>query len=265
MSGLEGVERTLRLTLFSRAAEQTRDDRLFDDPVALQWSKQLGPDEELDAWFRENPASTLSSNIRARVVDDIARTFLAEHPQGIILEIGAGLTTRPYRLGGDNWWLVDLPNVIATIQSIDPDQESSTLMAGDLRTSDWLARVPDARPRDILVIAEGVLFFLTDAEIRNLIASMHTKWPGFELVFDVMRPIHLEMLKQQFDQFAAFGAPVRSAYEPEDIGQLGLRALDVTYLLTMFPTRWDELGTVPASDRTPQNSSYVVHAIDGME
>jgi len=48
---LDGVPRTMLLTLKGRADEQYRLVPLFSDPLAVEWSKSLPRDEELEAIY----------------------------------------------------------------------------------------------------------------------------------------------------------------------------------------------------------------------
>src|SRR3712207_3021951 len=54
----------------------------------------------------------LNAALRAKKLDEIASRFLARHPDGVGLDLGAGLDTRVFRLDPPptvDWYDVDLP------------------------------------------------------------------------------------------------------------------------------------------------------------
>lgn len=48
-----------------------------------------------------------------RIIDDIVRTELLNHPELSVILIGAGFDSRAYQLNGGNWIELDEPQIIA--------------------------------------------------------------------------------------------------------------------------------------------------------
>src|SRR5262245_16315383 len=46
---------------------------------------------------------TIGNVVRHRIIDDLAREFIAAHPNGRVMLIGAGFDTRAYRIAGGRW------------------------------------------------------------------------------------------------------------------------------------------------------------------
>jgi len=88
------IEATARWTAAVRAAETTREGRLFEDP----WAAALaGPDGA--AWFAGRPpGSTPPIAIRTRFFDDWLHAVAIEGGIRQVVLLAAGLDTRAYRL-----------------------------------------------------------------------------------------------------------------------------------------------------------------------
>jgi len=126
---LAGVARTLALTLRARADEHARPDALFRDPLAVTWFAQLPRYADQDAWF--NPAVQTSAAIRAHMYDELTERFFAAHPHPVVVELGAGLSTRYFRVGqGRACWIeLDLPQAIAVRRQFDGETAEHTFLA----------------------------------------------------------------------------------------------------------------------------------------
>ncbi|MDB5101470.1 MAG: tcmP, partial [Cyanobacteria bacterium RYN_339] len=109
---LEGVEETLLIPLWARAAETRRGDALIRDDRAVELVEQIDYDFKKLSW---DWTTQVGVAIRTEILDDATRAFLAKHPDGLIINIAAGLDTRFYRLdnGQLHWVDVDLPNSMA--------------------------------------------------------------------------------------------------------------------------------------------------------
>ena len=71
----------------------------------------------------------LNAALRAKKLDEIASRFLARHPEGIGLDLGAGLDTWMIRIGPPptaDWYDVDFPAVIAARADLIPDRPTRT-------------------------------------------------------------------------------------------------------------------------------------------
>src|SRR5512136_509579 len=109
---LNAVSRTLMIPLYFRAMESQRPDALVRDPKAVELVGQLDYDFSDVQTLKDEQVNYL---LRMREFDRLARTFLAEHPEGVLVDLGCGLDTRFERVdnGEVEWYGLDLPEVIA--------------------------------------------------------------------------------------------------------------------------------------------------------
>ncbi len=107
------IEDSLFLTLCGRALDNQLPRPILGDPMAEQVVGELGYD---CGRFRLSASPIVNIAHRARKLDEVARGFLARHPDAVGLDLGAGLDTRAFRLDPPStvdWYDVDFPEVIA--------------------------------------------------------------------------------------------------------------------------------------------------------
>ena len=102
-----------------------------------------------------------------------------------MLHLGCGLDSRAFRLDvpeSVQWSDLDFPDVIELRRGLYPERAGYQLLASSVTDPDWLQEIPVDRPT--LVVAEGVLPYLTEAEVRQLLVRLIDRLPGGELIFD---------------------------------------------------------------------------------
>jgi O-methyltransferase len=129
----------------------------------------------------------LAAVVRARALDDWARSYLADHREVVVLNLGCGLDARVHRIDPPatvDWHDLDFPNVIALRQRLLPPREHCTLIGSDVTDLTWLERIPRGRPA--LVIAEGLVPYLTEAAARLLLTGIVDAFPAGQIQFDTV-------------------------------------------------------------------------------
>ena len=183
---LSGVPRTLLFTLRARADEQTHAAPLFSDPLAVQWSQSLPWDEELKAIYR-SPLQIVFA-VRAYHYDRLVSRHIASHPQAVVVELGAGLSTRYQRIGSNayRWLDLDLPAVTDLRRQLDAETERHQFISKSVLDFSWLDAVPEVSSENILFLAEGLLMYLEPREVREIINRLRSRFPGATLLADVL-------------------------------------------------------------------------------
>jgi methyltransferase (TIGR00027 family) len=172
------VSDTARWTALHRATESARPDALFNDPLAGLLAGDHGraivagvPRTTRNGWWLV---------ARTKIIDDaIAEAIAAGCDR--VLNLAAGLDTRPYRLDlppDFTWVEADLPKLLAEKTELLADQVPRcrlTRVAVDL--SDAAAR--DAFLNEALdgatkalVLTEGLLMYLEDSDVVALSAAI---------------------------------------------------------------------------------------------
>jgi len=179
------VARTLLVPLWARAEETLRPDALLRDPAAVEIVRALDFDFGV---LRGARASQLGCCVRAALVDAWARDFLARHPDGTLIELGAGLNSRRERVdnGRARHVALDLPEVVALRDRFFPPAARSTTVAASLTDGAAFDALRPYADGPCLVVSEGVLVYLDEADVRQVFARLRVALPGASLVFDAM-------------------------------------------------------------------------------
>src|SRR4051794_1921336 len=130
VSSLGEIQETLLITLWARAAESRQSRPILEDPRAVEIVDEI--DYDFDRFGRETVITQPTACVRATVFDRWVRQFMSEHPDGVIVEIGAGLDTRFERLdnGRVRWFDLDMPDSMAVRKRFFHETERRTFITG---------------------------------------------------------------------------------------------------------------------------------------
>ncbi len=123
---------------------------------------------------------------RAKKLDAVAKSFLAEHANGVVLHLGCGLDSRFWRVdnGQVDWYDLDMPPVIELRRQFYAEQERYHLIASSVTDLDWTNAVA-AGKRPVLVVAEGLLMYLDEANVKRLLLRLREVFLDCRLIADV--------------------------------------------------------------------------------
>jgi methyltransferase (TIGR00027 family) len=164
----------------ARAIESERSDALFCDPFA----RSLGGEQGENFLQRFNPSlkqAGLAIALRTYVIDEILVQLATQAEIDTVLNLAAGLDTRPYRLALPTefqWIEVDLPSVLdykeqqlAMVQPVCVTK-SIKLDLTDIRRRNELFAYINATRQNVLVLTEGLLAYLPSTQVGGLAADL---------------------------------------------------------------------------------------------
>jgi O-methyltransferase involved in polyketide biosynthesis len=185
---LNAVAQTLLIPLYIRAMESQRPDALIRDPKALELVGQI----DYDFSGVERPKNDqVSFLLRMREFDRLAREFLAEHPDGVIVDLGCGLNTRFERVDNERfeWYGLDLPEVIELRKELLDETPRCHLIGCSVLDFRWMDALSGQPGRPILFLAEAMLVYLEENDVKRLVQTLAERFPGAELVSDAYSPM----------------------------------------------------------------------------
>ena len=188
---LTGVAQTLLIPLYVRATESRRVDALLRDDKALGVVERWKADFSFIDALELDDGDRVTIILRNREFDRHAARFMAEHPRALVVHIGCGLDARFERVddGYVEWYDLDLPEVIvARKQVIGSKGPRHHLLGCSVFDKAWMEVVGGEGSRPILFIAEGVLMYFDEAQVRSLVRGLLDRFRGSELVFDAFSP-----------------------------------------------------------------------------
>lgn len=179
---LTPVERTAFVTAYARAVDSRWPRPILGDTL----SDEIVAKIDYDFQALGVPASAIRQTaLRAKMLDDRTRSFIAEHPDGVVVSLGAGLDTGMQRVEPPatvDWYNVDLPNVIALRDDVLPADEHAYSVAASLADDDWTDQIPSDRPT--MLVADGLLAFLSEPVIINLFRYIPEHFRSGELALN---------------------------------------------------------------------------------
>ncbi|MGD1100833.1 MAG: class I SAM-dependent methyltransferase [Terriglobia bacterium] len=204
------VQESLLVPLYARALDSLKKRPLLNDPKAVEMVQSIDWD------FRR-------FNQRRRVVGCILRTagfdewvkgFLGRHPEGTVVEIGAGLNTRFERLdnGSVHWFDLDLPDTVELRRKFFTDSARRVTLAASVLDPGWMAAVRES-PGPYCFVAEAVFVYLTEPEVKAALAQIAANFPHLSIAFDTAT---LQVINHENQDHARRKLAARFAWACED-------------------------------------------------
>jgi O-methyltransferase involved in polyketide biosynthesis len=176
------LEDSLFLTLCARALDNRSPHPILADAAADEIVRKLDYDY---GQFNLNTNLVVTCAHRARKLDEVASRFIDDHPSAIGLDLGTGLDTRVVRIAPPataDWYDIDFPAVIAARERLIPRASNAHGVGADLTSTDWLDAIPTDRPA--VVVADGLMAFLTLDEMASLVNRLVNHLPSGEIAFN---------------------------------------------------------------------------------
>ncbi len=181
------VEWTSLCTLYLRACESRLQQPILGDRAAAEAVDRIDYDfarvhRAVRPWGNQ-----FLVGLRGRQLDDWTDDFLRRNPDSVVLHLGCGLDSRAFRLNvppGVSWFDVDVPDLIALRRRLYTERTGYTMIGSSVAEPGWLDQIPADRPA--LVVAEGLLMYLTEAEIRGLLQQLTDRFGTGELLADLL-------------------------------------------------------------------------------
>jgi O-methyltransferase involved in polyketide biosynthesis len=221
---LNDVAETLLITRYFRAMESQRPDALIQDEQAVALVARMEYDFSRIKQIKIDEEDKVTIILRNREFDRHVRDFLARYPEATVVHIGCGLDSRFERVdnGQVESYDLDLPEVIALRRTlIGGEGPRYHLIDDSIFDSAWQGEVGKHRPRPILFLAEGVLMYCEETQIKPLVLALRDHFPGAELVFDAISPymVRVNNLRMSITKFGArYGWGLKRGQDVENWG-----------------------------------------------
>jgi len=227
------VSDTARWTALHRATESARADALFSDPLA-----ELLAGEHGRAIVARVPRTTRNGwwlVARTKIIDDAIARAIAEGCDRV-LNLAAGLDTRPYRLdlpAGLTWVEADLPALLEEKTQLLADQTPrcrltrSAVDLADPRARDAFLDSALEGASKALVLTEGLLMYLDDRDVVALSGAIKrpaVAWWMLDFAFPSLKKLMNKKMAGMLQNAPFKFAPENGLAFFED---LGWRAVEV--------------------------------------
>jgi len=217
---------TMLMTLSGRAIQSQWEHPILRDPWAEEAMRHIDYDmsktlKGVSSWGMWKKIGPTIIATRAATFDLLTTCYLADHPDATVLHVGCGMDSRVFRVdppASVQWFDVDYPDVIDLRRQLFPERDGDAyhLIGAPLEDLRWLDEVPRDRPG--LLIAEGVLHYLSELEVKALLNAVVAHFPSGQLIFDICNPF---IVKRAGSNVGGTGATYKWGLDdPQDIKRL---------------------------------------------
>ena len=203
---VESISDTAFLTASYRTLETQRPDALFQDTHAQILAGERG--EKLVEAMPGGKAGASGCAVRTCVMDELILRTVKEEGVDTVLNLGAGLDTRPYRLplpASLRWYECDLPVVLAykaeKLAGVQPGcvMESMSLDLNDTIARQMFFRNVGIAAKRVLAVTEGLLIYLAAEQVAALATDLYAQ-PQFQWwLTDLASPNALRYFQQSLN------------------------------------------------------------------
>jgi len=176
------LQESLFLMLCGRALDYRSPHSILSDMMADEIVRKLGYDCDK---FRLSASPIFNIALRAKKLEEVALKLVTSHPNAVTLDLGAGLDTQILRIAPPptvDWYDIDFPEVITARQQLIPDSANAHGVGTDLADPNWLDAIPTDRPA--VIVADGLLAFLTQEDMISLLNRLTNHFPSGEVAFN---------------------------------------------------------------------------------
>lgn len=196
---LSEVAITGLITALCHAIESRSEKPILHDPKAEAIADRLAPVLAMasDALLRLLTQSTMFAlcdmmiagiALRACKYDEFARNYAARHRGCCVVNLGCGLDTRFWRIddGHLRFYDLDLPETITLKRQFVEETDRYHMIGVSVLDHEWMDQLAAEQADPCLFLAEGLFMYLPPASVRDLVVALQNRFPGSELLCDVV-------------------------------------------------------------------------------
>jgi O-methyltransferase involved in polyketide biosynthesis len=266
-SAINQTSERLWLPFYGRYLERQQEDVLLSDPKCVDWLQRLDIDLETElASYAHRRTSLLGCILRSRYFDQAVSHFLQAHPAGQIINMGAGLCTRFWRVENGQllWYDIDNPDVTTLRQQLAEPCDRHFQWSGCDEDLSWIDRIAGESQRPTLVVMEGVSMYLSETLNQQIFQRLQRSFDTVQVLMDIIHPKFVApfaSLERQLND-SVFQWGLETLTELETWGEIQiLETHDYLSDLFDYPARLEAWMTHFSGILKPllQNSARIVH------
>lgn len=204
------VQETMLIPLYGRAIAGQQFPDILRDPVAETIVQQVDYDFSGIGSMYGTEYAAISCLARAVHMDDKARAYLAKHPDGTIVYLGAGLDATFERVdnGRVHWYNLDLPDAMAYRERFIQPSERCRHIARSMFDYAWFDEIEPPPDGTILVLAAGLFFYFSKSQLAELTDNLCRRFRHGELFFEAASRRGTQIANAMVRRSGNTGAPM---------------------------------------------------------
>jgi methyltransferase (TIGR00027 family) len=197
------ISDTARWVAVYRAMESERPDAIFKDPFARRLAGEQG--QAIVDQLKHGRQMAWAMIVRTAVFDEIILDLISRGEIDLVLDLAAGLDTRPWRLplpSTFRWVDVDLPAQLEykaeAMRGEKPNCIYQAIPADLARPTSRAALFSQLKADGAraLVLTEGLIIYLTEQQVRSLATDLHAQAFARWWLTDLASPRLLRMIRK---------------------------------------------------------------------
>ena len=177
---------TLLVPLYSKAIQAEQSKPIIDDPKAKEILQSIDYDF---AQLKIPRQSLLTLAMRAKRLDYYVKSYIQRSSNPLVLHLGCGLDSRVLRVAHTNgsWYDLDYPDVIELRRKFYNESEHYHMIASSVTDFNWIDQIVEHG--SACIIAEGLVMYMTEGDVKQLITLLQARFPHSEMAFDAYSQI----------------------------------------------------------------------------
>ncbi len=183
---LKGVPETMLISIRARYLETKKTNGIINDPKSIEILDQI--EQDLSGKREISIGSQIGTAIRTEIIDEQAKNFLSKNPDPIVVNLGSGLDTRFHRLdnGSVIWFDLDVAEAIELRKNFFKESDRHKFISKSVLDFSWMEDIP--KDRATLFIAEGLLIYFTEDDVKSILKTIGENFPNSEMLLEAMSP-----------------------------------------------------------------------------
>ena len=191
---LEGVEKTMLLTLFAKAQHSQEKNHKFYDRKAIEVVSKIEYDFTTAKKDRKMNMGVIGRTI---VLDEMVSDYIKKHPHCTIINIASGMDTRFNRLDNNKikWYNIDLENSAKFRLKYIEDNDRVKTLAYSAMDEKWADEI-EIENSNVLFIIEGLTMYLPEKDVSNILKIINDNFRHCTIFVEIMPPSSVKHTKE---------------------------------------------------------------------
>lgn len=195
---LSDVSKTAIITMTCRATQSENPKSDFNDEMSVQSLKKLTDIasesekktikkiKKIYGKYSKNEAKSLV--MRVSIIDSIVNDYISKNPECMVVNIACGFDTRYWRLDRKDCTYIelDLPEVIDQKKELLGDRIDYEMISSSVLDFSWIDRVTKDGNSNFILVMEGLLMYLQEEDVKNLLGEISRRFTDSQLVTDAL-------------------------------------------------------------------------------
>lgn len=186
-------------------------------------------------------------SIRGSQIDEYTMEYLKKYPDSTVVYLGCGLDARARRLNVPSklWYDLDFPQVIEIKKQLYEETAHYRYIPSSVTDWGWMDKI-ECSSKPVLVIAEGLLMYLHEQDIKLLLVKMRDKFKDIIFIFDAYSVLTAKQAKKH-PSLKKTGATIHWGIDsPKTLESFGS---GISHIKTIYLTSGNAIRVLPSRYR----------------